>query len=82
MNNICTLLGGNGPKYTLVSNQKSRPELEAQLWRRKHSALFIVLVALVGLTIVVVSRYYVPHAKPWEGTNLITSQLLRLLQSR
>ncbi len=47
------LLGGDGGhNYTLLGSSAA---LEAQLWRRKHSFLIIVLILLAGLVAVFVS---------------------------
>jgi hypothetical protein len=51
------LFGGDRHKYTLLDNQNGTSELEARLWRRKHSLLFLVLVALAGFAVVLISRY-------------------------
>ena len=48
-------LFGDGHRYSLISNQHGTSE--AKPWRRKHSALFIVLVALAGFAVVMISRY-------------------------
>ena len=49
---------GDGHKYTLLGGYNGVSTLEADLWRRKHSVLLIMLIALAGLAFVFISGYY------------------------
>jgi hypothetical protein len=53
------LFGGDGHKYTLLGHQHGASASEASLWKRKHSVLVLMLVALAGFAVVVISRYAV-----------------------
>lgn len=68
------LFGGDGHKYTLLGSETATSKLDEQLWRRKHSVLLITLVALAGLSIVVISRYLSNAlAKYWDRADNIYS---------
>lgn len=48
------LLGGDGYKYALIGGHG---DAQSDLWRRKHSVLIIMLLALAGLVGVFVLGY-------------------------
>ena len=48
---------GDGHRYTLLGTHNGSSKAEEHLWRRKHYALLLVLIALAGLAAVFVSRY-------------------------
>ena len=48
---------GDGHKYTLLDGHNGVSKLEADLWRKKHSILLIMLIALAGLAFVFIYGY-------------------------
>jgi hypothetical protein len=48
---------GDGHKYTLLDGYNGVSTFEADVWRRKHSILLIMLIALAGLAFVFISGY-------------------------
>lgn len=48
-------LFGDGHKYTLLGTRNGVSGIDDALWRRKHSILFIMLIALGGLAFVFIS---------------------------
>ena len=55
------LFGGDGHKYTLVGGQHGASAVQESLWRKKHSVLVLMLVALAGFAVVIISRYAVSN---------------------